>query len=278
MKPEPGTIDGWLLRMRTNGLDRLDAQLLIAHVLGTSREWVLSHSDRMLDRKQQQQLESLMQRRSDREPLAYLTGRKEFHGLELQVSAAVLVPRPDTETLVEWALALLRGSLAKRSTPRVLDLGTGSGAMALAINKDLPQCRVTASDSSPRALAIARANAERLSLPVEFVRSDWWSNLQGEKFDLVLSNPPYLSETDPHLGDLRHEPPQALVSGPDGYEAIREIVREAKAHMRPGAWLLLEHGCDQADEVRNLLRKHGFRDIETRSDLAGLERCSGARL
>jgi release factor glutamine methyltransferase len=213
--------------------------------------------------------------------VAYLTGHKAFYGLDLHVDARVLDPRPDTETLVEWALDVLRA--ASDSAPRVLDLGTGSGAIALAIAHAAPHARVTAVDASADALAVARANAGRLGLDVPMHQGDWFAALpapadERERFALIVSNPPYIRDDDTHLPALAHEPRQALTSGPDGLDDIRRIVAEAPARLAPGAWLLLEHGWDQGEAVRALLGQAGFVDVQSRADLAGQTRCSGGRM
>ncbi|MDM0011466.1 peptide chain release factor N(5)-glutamine methyltransferase [Variovorax sp. J22P168] len=254
-------------------VDRLDAQLLLLHVLGRSsaeRAWLLAHDTDPLPEAAWPAYERLCARRLTGEPVAYLVGEKEFHGLGLQVDARVLVPRPDTETLVDWALQCLEG----RSAPRVLDLGTGSGAIALAIRHARPDAELTAVDASAAALGVARANAERLGLPVHFVEADWLEGA-GHGFDLIVSNPPYIVAGDPHLEALCHEPQQALVSGADGLDDIRRIVAAAPGHLAEGGWLLLEHGHDQAAAVRDLLAARGFAEVQSRDDLAGIARCSG---
>lgn len=257
---------------RAAGVDRLDAQLLLAHVLQRPRAWLIAHEDAVLDAQQLAQAQAALGRRATGVPVAYLLGEKEFHGLMLAVNADVLVPRPDTEVLVEWALELLA---AARAGAEVADLGTGSGAIALALKQACPPAKVCAVDTSAAALAVARANAERLALAVEWLRGHWWSALGARRFDLVVSNPPYIAEGDPHLEALRHEPQQALTSGADGLDAIREIVAGAADHLHAGAWLLLEHGHDQAAAVCTLLREAGFEAVATRPDLAGLPRCTG---
>jgi release factor glutamine methyltransferase len=209
------------------------------------------------------------------EPLAYLTGEQEFHGLLLRVGPQVLVPRADTEVLVDWAIELLNGN---PPAAEVLDLGTGSGAIALAIAHASPAARVSAVDASADALAIARANGERLGLNVEWIESDWWAALAQRRFDLIVSNPPYIAGGDAHLAALHHEPLMALTPGGDGLDALRHIAAGAALHLRPGAWLLLEHGYDQADAVTSLLHSHGLHEVQTRHDLAGHPRCTGARL
>ena len=259
------------------GLPRIDAQLLLLHALGrpdAGRAWLLAHDTDAMDGATHTQFIALCQRRAAGEPVAYLTGRKEFYGLPLQVDARVLDPRPDTETLVDWALELIPAN-----TPcHAADLGTGSGAIALALKSQRPHAEIWAVDASADALAVARANALRLGLPVQFAQGDWLEPLAGQSFDLIASNPPYIREDDPHLAALRHEPLPALASGADGLDDIRRIARQAPTHLRPGGWLLLEHGWDQAGDVAQLLGAAGFTGIEHRRDLAGITRCTGGRL
>jgi release factor glutamine methyltransferase len=271
------TVDAVLGAARDLGVDRLDAQLLLAHHLGQTRSWVLSHGDAPLDETRASTICSALQRRADGVPLAYLTGTREFHGLMLRVTPAVLDPRPDTETLVDWALELLGGELATRSAPQVVDLGTGSGAIALALAHRCPRARVRAIDASADALAVARANGQRLGLPVHWRHGDWWTDLPPPAVDLAVANPPYIAGGDPHLAALHHEPRQALTPGGDGLAAIRAIVAGAGAHLAAGGWLLLEHGHDQGSAVRGLLAAAGFGAVTTRRDLAGHERCAGGR-
>ena len=266
-----------LAAARAQGLDRLDAQLLLGHVLGRDRGWLLAHDDEALSATQLGAFEALVSRRQAGEPVAYLLGEKAFHELSLRVDARVLVPRADTEVLVEWALALLRTDLAALERPAVVDLGTGSGAIALAVAHAAPSVIVTATDASVDALAVARANGDRLGLAVEWLSGHWWAPLAGRSFDLALSNPPYIPDGDVHLAALAAEPRGALTPGPSGLEALREIVDGAAARLRPGGWLLLEHGFDQQDAVRQLLSAAGFEAVETRLDLAGLPRCTGGR-
>lgn len=269
------TIDQALVQAARQGLERLDAQLLLLQVLGppaTGRAWLLAHGDAPLSVSQQQQFAALSARRAAGEPLAYIAGQQEFFGLALQVDARVLVPRSDTETLVHWALDALAG----RPAPKVIDLGTGSGAVALAIQHQRPDARVTGIDSSLGALTVAHANASRLALPVRFRQSHWLADVQGE-FDLIVSNPPYIAEGDPHLPALAHEPAPALTAGPDGLADLRTIVKQAPDHLNPGGWLLLEHGYNQADAVQSLLRDAGFVAVTGRTDLAGITRCSGGQ-
>jgi release factor glutamine methyltransferase len=267
------------------GLERLDAQLLLLHALGKTgdpsagRAWLLAHDTDELSDAIARQFRALSLRRAAGEPLAYIVGSKEFFGLALQVDARVLVPRPDTETLVQWALDLLQLPGMAQS-PRVLDLGTGSGAIALALAHQLQMAsregQVVAVDASADALDVARANAERLGLPVQFIQSHWLQAVSGN-FHLMASNPPYIASADPHLAALRHEPLQALAAGADGLDDIRQIIEQAPAHLQPGGWLLLEHGYDQADSVRALLARRGFLKVQSRHDLAGIERCSGGQ-
>lgn len=264
-----------LAQARALGLDRLDAQLLLGRALQRPRAWLIAHDDAPLAAEQQQRFAADCRRRADGEPLAYLLGEREFHGLMLQVSPAVLVPRPDTETLVDWGLELL--ATADAEVPAVADLGTGSGAIALAVKHVHPAARVCAVELSPQALQVARANGERLQLDVQWLAGMWWQPLGGRRFDLVLSNPPYVAGDDPHLAALRHEPLQALSPGGDGLSDLRAIVADAPAHLADGGWLLLEHGHDQAEAVRDMLRGRGFEDVTTRQDLAGRPRCTGGR-
>ena len=266
------TVAQALTHARALGVDRLDAQLIVAHQLGQSRSWVIAHDDAALGPLQGDALQAAFERRAAGEPLAYVLGEKEFHGLLLKVDASVLVPRPDTEVLVDWALELLADKVA----PRVVDLGTGSGAIALAVKHGCPTAGVLATDISQAALDIARANAQRLALDTAFAQGAWWAALPGQRFDLILSNPPYIAGGDPHLPALRHEPALALTPGGDGLGALREIIEGAASHMAPGAWLLLEHGCNQAEAVQAALRSQGFEGIATRRDLGGQPRCTGA--
>jgi release factor glutamine methyltransferase len=267
----PGTLDQALALARTLGVDRLDAQLVLAHCTGRTRTGVMAHGDAPLAEAQAQSVVRALQRRACGEPLAYIVGRRDFHGLELQVGPAVLVPRPDTETLVDWALELL----PDHGAHRVVDLGTGSGAIALAVKRARPQASVLATDASADALGVAAGNASRLRLDVQFRVGDWWRAVEGDCFDLALSNPPYIPQDDPHLADLAHEPALALVAGSDGLDSLRRIVAHAPQHLKPGAWLLLEHGHDQGEAVRRLLHESGLHGVLTRRDLAGNERVSG---
>jgi release factor glutamine methyltransferase len=271
---------------QATGLDRLDAQMLLLHVLARDphdRAWLMTHDTDTLNADQLREFDALVQRRTHGEPLAYLTGIREFHGLNLQVDARVLDPRADTETLVQWAIDAL-DALTTAPThdgpavvpPRLIDLGTGSGAIALAVKHARPHADVTAVDASTDALAVARVNAKALGLAVHVVQGLWLQGLS-HRFDVIVSNPPYLANDDPHLAALKHEPLQALVSGPDGLEDIRRIISQAPAHLAPRGWLLLEHGWDQASAVRALLKRAGFEAVQSRCDLAGIERCTGGQ-
>jgi release factor glutamine methyltransferase len=276
------TVQQALDAARRLGVPRVDAQLLVARHAGRERAWVLAHPDASLG--DFDGLRATLQRRAAGEPVAYLLGRKEFHGLDLCVDGRVLIPRPETETLVEWALQ--RIDVAVRSghaAPRVLDLGTGSGAVALALKAARPAAQVVATDASAGALAVAQANAQRLGLQLDFARGPWWQALatttpvdDAARFDVIVSNPPYVAEGDAHLDALRHEPREALVAGADGLAALRAIVRDASAWLRPRGWLLLEHGYDQSEAVAALLVAAGFAQVSHRRDLGGIVRCCGA--
>jgi release factor glutamine methyltransferase len=256
------------------GLARVDAQILLLHAMSRpvhDRAWLLAHDTDLLTEAQQHHWDQALQRRLQGEPVAYITGRKDFFGLTLNVDVRVLDPRPDTEILVEWALQLLPAN----QTARVLDLGTGSGAVALALQHQRPAAQVTAVDASADALAVASANAQRLNLAVQCVLSHWMDAVPGP-FELIVSNPPYVAEGDPHLAALTYEPLSALTSGADGLDDIRQIIAQAPNRLAPGGWLLLEHGWDQAAPVQALLRKAGFVQVQSRRDLGGIERCTGA--
>lgn len=253
---------------------RIEVQMLLQQVLGVNRAYLLAHPERVLGEEQQASYRKLLQRRLAGEPLAYILGEREFFGLSFRVTPATLIPRPDTELLLELALQRLpqRG--------RVLDLGTGSGAIALSIAHSRPDAAVTAVDASADALEVARENARRLNIgTARFVHSDWFSALSNERFDLIVSNPPYIEDADAHLqqGDLRFEPRSALASGADGLDDIRRIVAGAKAHLNPGGWLLFEHGYDQAARARELLEASGYAEVFSARDLSGIERVSVGR-
>ena len=273
------TLQQALHKARQNGLDRLDAQMLLLHALGRSphdRAWLLAHDGDALPAAAAARWQTLCERRQRGEPVAYLLGEKAFFGLNLAVDARVLVPRPDTETLVQWALDCWPTS-SDAAGVRVLDLGTGSGAIALALARERPGAAITATDASADALDVARANAQQLGLPVRLVQGHWLAAVAGERFDLIVSNPPYIAEGDPHLHALQHEPHRALTAGADGLDDIRQIVRSAATALQPGGWLLLEHGHDQAAAVCALLQAAGFESVSSRTDLAGIARCSGGQ-
>lgn len=262
---------------RGQGVDRLDAQLLLSRRLGVSRTWLIAHDDAVVPTLAARACVADLAARASGQPLAYLVGEREFHGLMLHVTPAVLVPRPDTEVLVDWAIECLQGPLAGLPAPQVVDLGTGSGAIALAVAQACPQARVCGVDRSAAAIEVARANGYRLGLTVEWLQGDWFAPLAGRRFDLVLSNPPYIDGGDPHLQALHAEPIEALSPGPDGLAALAQIAASASEHLSTQGWLLLEHGHQQGDAVRRLLRNAGGRDASTRLDLAGHARCTGAR-
>lgn len=252
---------------------RLDAEVLLAHVLGVTRTYLYTWPDKTVAPAQMLAFETLLARRAAGEPVAYLTGTREFWSLPLQVSPAVLIPRPETELLVEWVLACLPAE----EVLTVLDLGTGCGAIALALAHERPQWRVLATDASCAALEIARANARRLALNnVEFIAADWLAPFVGAGAAAIVSNPPYIAATDPHLeqGDVRYEPRSALQAGLDGLDDVRRIIAEAGNCLRRGGGLWLEHGYNQGAPVRELLRAAGYREVATHADLAGLERTS----
>lgn len=252
---------------------RREAQWLLAAVLGQSLAWLMTWPERELTPAQEVQAETWLARRLKGEPLALLRGEQEFWSLSLRVTPDTLVPRPDTERLVEVALS----HLSATDTADMLDLGTGSGAIALALAHALPQARITAVDRSRPALAIAQANGERLGLPVRWLHSDWFSALAGEQFQIIVSNPPYLAEDDPHLAHVCHEPRSALVAGEQGLADLLHLVREAPRHLRDKGWLLLEHGATQAEAVRAALLRGGFVSVQTWQDLAGQDRVSGGQ-
>jgi release factor glutamine methyltransferase len=265
-----------MVELCTLGLDRLDAQMLTLHALGrrtNDRAWLLAHDTDPMPAGAHAALRALAQRRLAGEPMAYLSGHKEFYGLDLAVDQRVLDPRADTETLVDWALEVLQA----HARACVIDLGTGSGAIALALKHSQAHFQVHALDFSTDALAVAQANAQRLGLEVQFHQCAWLAELaQGVgPFHAIVSNPPYIATADPHLTALTHEPLQALASGIDGLDDIRSIIEQAPAHLYPDGWLLLEHGYDQAESVRRLLMDAGFDQIQSRQDLAGTARCSG---
>lgn len=258
---------------------RLEAQYLMQHVLKKPRAWILAHTEETLNPEQQAEYDGLLQRRMQGEPVAYILGEREFYGLKFKVTPATLIPRSETELLVE--LALQRCARVAAQPPcRILDLGAGSGAIALSIAHARPGAEVVAVDSSSEALVVARENAERLNIRnATFVQSDWYAALGQQRFHLIVSNPPYVAAGDVHLqqGDLRFEPASALASGADGLDDIRRIVAGAQAHLETGGWLLLEHGYDQASAVQKLLREAEMTEIFSARDLSGIERVSGGK-
>lgn len=254
------------------GVARLDAQLLLGHLLDRPRTWLVAHDDQPLPPAASAAWPAALARRAQGEPLAYVLGEQEFCGLALTVNPGVLVPRPETEVLVRWALERWPSSPAAS----VVDLGTGSGAVALSVKRLQPAAQVTATDVSATALAVAQTNAKRHALAVDWALGDWWAAVAGQRFGLAVSNPPYISRGDRHLAALGHEPDLALTSGHDGMDALRLIIDGAPHHLLAGAWLLLEHGHDQAEAARALLLSRGFSTPVTRQDLAGLPRCTGA--
>lgn len=252
---------------------QLETRILLGHVTLLSRVQLITQSERALTAGEAQQLSQLFARRLAGEPIAYLTGEREFYGLSFDVSPAVLIPRPDTELLVELALQYLPPQ------GRVLDMGTGSGAIAIAIAHARPDAVVTALDVSAEALAIATGNARKNQAKVNFLHSDWFSAVAAQRFDLIVSNPPYIVAGDPHLseGDLRFEPVDALTDHANGLSDLQTITREAAQYLAPGAWLLMEHGYDQAAAVREVLSGHAYAEVQSWRDLAGIERVSGGR-
>jgi release factor glutamine methyltransferase len=246
----------------------LEANLLLQHVLHVNRAWLITHEHDVLNADQQAEFQRLLKRRLDGEPIAYIVGFREFYGLQLKVSSVTLIPRPDTETLVDAALE----KIPLDNAWHILDLGTGSGAVALAIAKHRNNCEVTAVDQSSGALNVTSENAQSLKLNnLRLIESNWFSELQGEGFDLIVSNPPYIAQDDEHLkqGDLRFEPISALASGVDGLDDIRKIVQDAPDYLKTNGWLMLEHGFDQSDSVATLLKARGFNQIAHVKDIAG---------
>jgi release factor glutamine methyltransferase len=265
---------GEALRQASARIGAVDARALLCHAAGRDRASLIAHPEAVLAPGEALAFDTLVDRRGAGEPVAYLTGEREFYGLSFKVTPDVLIPRPETELLVD--LALERAP----HEGRVLDLGAGSGCIGLTLVSQRSHLRVGLADQSLAALAVARENARRLGVDAEFLRSDWYSALGHARFDVIVSNPPYVADGDPHLGagDLRFEPPAALVGGPDGFDCIRRIVAGGPAHLAPGGWLLIEHGYDQASAVRALLAGAGFAGVFSARDLSGIERVSGGRL
>lgn len=275
--PLPPTTVGAVLREANTRLDRVDAEALLLHVLGQPRGWLFTHGGDALTPEQSSRFDELTARRQAGEPVAYLTGRRGFWTLDLEVTPDTLIPRSETELLVELALARIPHGAASR----IADLGTGSGAIALAIASERPTARVVATDASEAALAVARRNAQGNDIAnIEFRHGSWLAPLADERFDLIASNPPYIENGDPHLveGDLRFEPMSALASGDDGLDDLRTLVSAAPSRLVVGGWLLVEHGWEQGDAVRALFANAGFSDVETIRDLEGRDRVTLGRL
>jgi len=256
--------------LSASGIDAREARLLLAEAAGFSQASVLAHPGRELPSDVEKRFLQFTLRRGNGEPVAYIVGHKEFYGLDLIVNPAVLIPRPETELLVDLAL--------EREFSSVVDLGTGSGAVALAIKRQRPQARVVAVEASAAALAVAQRNAVKHGLEIEFRHGRWLEPLAGERFHLIVANPPYVAEGDPHLGDLGFEPRGAVVSGPDGLDAIREIARHAPRHLAPGGWLLVEHGMGQEAAVGALLSQAGLEELDSCPDLARIPRVAGGKV
>lgn len=253
-----------------SGIERREARLLLAEVCGFSEASLAASPEQEIPFEVEDAFLDLVARRKAGVPVAYLLGRKEFYGLTLAVNPSVLVPRPETELLVELAL--------ERKASSILDLGTGSGAVALAIKHECRSCKVVAVEADLSALNMAKRNADKLNLEIDFRHGRWFDPVAGERFDLVVSNPPYVAEADPHLEDLRFEPRSALLAGPEGLDCIRDIVKGAPGHLLAGGWLLLEHGLGQERAVRDLLSESGFASIATWPDLAGIPRVCGGKV
>ncbi len=255
-------------------IDSVDARVLLQHALNSNRAHLSAHPERVLTEAEQQQFHDYVARRKDGEPVAYVIGEREFFGLNFKITPAVLIPRPETELLVEQALE----RLPEHHSAKLLDLGTGSGTIAIAIAEHRSLAKITAVDASENALIIAKDNAQRLlpdrAASITFIQSDWFEVLQNERFDMIVANPPYIADDDPHLaqGDLRFEPREALAAGPRGLSALAHIARNAAPRLAPGGWLLLEHGYDQGTACRDLLTAAGFSSVATHKDLAGIDR------
>lgn len=257
-------------------VDRFEREVLLAHVIGQSRAWIWAHLDDPMVREKLETFEKLLTLRADGHPIAYLLGYREFYGRRFQVSPAVLIPRPETELLVELALSLL-----PETKVRAIDVGTGSGAIGLTLASERPEWSLSLSELSEPALDIARRNRDRLGLGrVKLFHCDLLNGVSEAGFELIISNPPYVARNDPHLrsGDLRFEPEVALACDDAGLALIHKLIRQAPRILVPGGWIVLEHGYDQADSVRSLLRDKGFESVRSWTDLAGIERVSGGRL
>lgn len=255
----------------------LDVTVLLCHVLGVTRSYLYAWPEKNLTAEQSAQFQALLVRRAEGEPIAYLIGQREFWSLDLQVTSETLIPRQETELLVEQTLARLPSD----SNAQIIDLGTGTGAIALAIVTERPHCRVLATDRSAAALNVAQINASRLGLTdrLQLVVSDWWAALPDKKATLIVSNPPYIAADDPHLsqGDVRYEPSSALVAEKDGLADIRQLIAQSGSHLYASGWLLLEHGYNQAEAVRTLFEQYGYQAVTTYTDLAGLPRVTAGQ-
>jgi release factor glutamine methyltransferase len=272
------TVDQAIRHALALGLERVDAQWLLLHACARGadgRAWLLAHAADALPPETHSVFDAMVMRRLAGEPLAYITGQTVFYGLPLKVDARVLDPRADTETLVDWALVVM-DTLGSATPQKLIDLGTGSGAIALALKHERPSWTVHALDRSADALAVARGNAQHLGLDLHLHQGDWLQAVEQE-FGLIVANPPYIAAADPHLDQLQHEPLQALASGALGLDDLAVIVAQAPQHLAPGGWLLLEHGYDQADAVRTLLQRAGFVQVQSRRDVSGIQRCSGGQ-
>ena len=269
-----------ITQLKAQGIEaetaKLEAQLLLQHALNVNHAWLIAHEHENLPPSIHAAYRAVLQKRLNGEPIAYILGYRELYGLKLKATSDTLIPRPDTETLVEAALA----KILRNDNLKILDLGTGTGAIALAIAKHRPFAQVTAIDASKNALKIAQENAQNLQIAnVQFILSNWFDALKNQRFDVIVSNPPYIEEHDVHLalGDLRFEPLTALASGQDGLDDIRKIISQAPQHLNPRGWLLLEHGYNQASLVAALLGQAGFSEIETIKDLGGNDRVTLGR-
>ncbi|HHR6130064.1 TPA: peptide chain release factor N(5)-glutamine methyltransferase [Providencia alcalifaciens] len=261
-----------VVRLSASDSAKRDAQILLQHTTGRSRTYILAFDETELTPHEQQQLEALLARREQGEPIAYIVGEREFWSLPLYVSPATLIPRPDTECLVEQALARL-----PQGACRILDLGTGTGAIGLALASELPNSRITGVDFNPDAVALAQRNQQRLAISnIQFSQSDWFTSLPNELFDMIVSNPPYIDESDIHLsqGDVRFEPSTALIADEQGFSDLAHIIATSKQYLKQQGWLLLEHGWQQGLTVRELFNENGYTNVETCLDYGGKERIS----
>jgi release factor glutamine methyltransferase len=256
--------------LKASGIDAREARLLLAEAAGFSQSSVVAFPGRLLPPAVEKKFLEYVEKRKGGKPVAYILGHKEFYGIDLALTPAVLIPRPETELLVDLAL--------QRDFSGALDLGTGCGAIAFALKRNRPSSRIVAVEASAAALEVAKRNAVKLGLDVELRHGQWFDPFAGERFDLIVGNPPYIAAGDPHLADLQHEPQSALVSGADGLDAIREIVAQAPAHLTPGGWLLLEHGIGQDEKVRALFERAGLESVQTWPDLAGIPRVAGGKV